>query len=381
MIYLDYNATTPLDPRVLDAMLPFLREHWGNAASRHAWGRRSAQAVEKAREQVAAALGADPREIIFTSGATEANNLAIAGIARWPSTRRRGRHLITATTEHPAVLDACAALEAEGWTVTRLGVDGDGTLDPRALREALRADTVLVSLMHANNETGVLHPVAELGAICREHGVLFHSDATQSVGREHLDLARLPIDALSLSAHKVYGPKGVGALFLRRRRPRVRCAPLVHGGGQEKGLRSGTLNVPGIVGLGVAAEIAAAERATESARLRSLRDALEVRLLAELPGARRVGHPHQRLPNTLNLSVPGLPASTLVETLEEVAISSAAACTTAKLQPSHVLGAMGLTEQELRGSFRISLGRFTTAEEIDGATDSIVVAAATLPAP
>lgn len=375
LIYLDHNATTPLDPRVLEAMLPFLQGDFANAASRqHAAGRRAGAAVESAREQVAQLLGADPREIHWTSGATEANNLALFGVAASPAYTGR-RHIVSARTEHRAVLDPCEELERRGFEVTWLRVDDAGHIDLQQLRESLRDDTLLVSLMHGNNEIGTLHPLAEIGALCRERGVLFHSDATQTVGKETLDLGSLPVDLLSLSAHKFCGPKGVGALYLRRRSPRVRCEPLLFGGGHERGLRSGTLNVPGIVGLGEAARLAASESAEDQQRIRNLRDDLE-RRLHEGCGARTNGPTDRRLAGTLNISLPGVEAEELLAAQPLLAASTASACTSAAVQPSYVLRALGLDDERVAGSLRLSLGRFTTRDEIER-TASLLIAAAT----
>ncbi len=381
MIYLDHNATTPLDPRVLDAMLPFLRERFGNAASRHhALGCDAATAVETAREQVAAVIGADPREIIWTSGATESDNLALQGVARAPAYAKK-RHVVTVTTEHRAVLDACEHLERQGIDVTYLGVDGDGRLDLDRLAAAITERTVLVSVMHANNETGVLHPIARIGALCRERGVLFHTDATQSWGKEPIDVNAMHVDLLSASAHKIHGPKGVGMLFVRRRGPRVRCEPMVHGGGHERGLRSGTLNVPGIVGMGVAAALASSDgagRAGGDGTGRALRDRLETGLQSRLDGVEVNGHRVERLANTTNLSFAGVDGAKLMKRMPGLAVSSSSACTSAALQPSYVLGAMGCDDARIRGSVRFSLGRFNTADEIETAIETVAEAVAGL---
>ncbi len=361
MIYLDHNATTPLDPRVLDAMLPYFKESFGNAASRHhALGCDAAKAVETARGQVAALIGADPREIVFTSGATEADNLAVKGVPE------KGRHLVTCVTEHRAVLDPAEWLESKGWKVTWLKVRPDGTLDLEKLAAALTKDTALVSLMHANNETGVLHPIREIGALCRSKNVLFHTDATQSFGKEPIDVNADRVDLLSLSAHKIHGPKGVGALYVRRKEPRVRLEALLHGGGHEKGLRSGTLNVPAIVGLGKAAELC---RGESWERVRALRDRLQKGV-----GGTLNGHPTQRLANTLNVSFEGVDGEALMKAMPDLAASSASACTSAQLQPSYVLGAMGAGEARIRGAVRFSLGRFTTEAEIDAAVEKVKAA-------
>ncbi len=373
MIYLDYNATSPLDPRVLDAMLPYFREKFGNAASRHhELGCDAAKSVEAARERVARLIGADPREIVWTSGATESDNLAIKGVAA--ASAAKGRHLVTVATEHRAVLDACEHLESKGFRVSYLKVNSDGTLDLDRLAKAVAEETVLVSIMHANNETGVLHPLREIGALCKERKVLFHTDATQSFGKEPIDVQAMGIDLLSASAHKICGPKGIGVLYVRRRAPRVRCEPLLHGGGHEKGYRSGTLNVPAIVGMGAAAEIAGREMAAEQPRFRSLRDRLERELASRLEGVEVNGHPERRLANTSNLSFRGMDGEELMKAVPEVAVSSSSACTSALLQPSYVLGALGCDAERVRGSVRFSLGRFTTGEEIDRAVDGIAAA-------
>jgi cysteine desulfurase len=357
---------------VLEAMLPFFSEDFGNPASlTHAPGRRAAAAVEDARERIAERLGAQPREIVFTSGATEADNLALLGSARLQS--QRCDHLVTVATEHPAVLDACAALEAEGFRVTRLPVASDGLLDPEAVREVISERTAIVSVMLANNEIGVLQPVAEIAAVCRDRGVRFHTDAAQAVGRIPVNTDTLGIDLLSLSAHKFYGPKGVGALFVRRRRPRVRLAPLQHGGGHEGGLRSGTLPVPLIVGMARALELCAEEFEREAKRLRELRERMWSRLSEALSGRlSRNGHPEARLPGNLSLTLAGIDTDRLLLALHDVALSSGSACSTANPAPSHVLLALGLTPAQAKSSIRIGLGRSTTQEEVDRAAARIV---------
>ena len=396
MIYLDHNATTPLDPRVLDAMMPFLTDRFGNAASRHhALGCDAATAVETARGQVASVIGADPREIVWTSGATESDNLALLGVAQAPAYRKR-RHVVTVATEHRAVLDTCEHLEGLGIDVTYLGVDRDGRLDLDRLADTITERTLLVSVMHANNETGVLHPIARIGALCRERGVLFHTDATQSYGKEPIDVNAMHVDLLSASAHKIHGPKGVGLLFVRRRGPRVRCEPLVRGGGHERGLRSGTLNVPGIVGMGTAALAADddavraggddaertggddAERAGSDDAVRALRDRLETGVRSRVDGVAVNGHRAERLANTTNLSFAGVDGARLMKRMPELAVSSSSACTSAALQPSYVLGAMGCDDARIRGSVRFSLGRFNTADEIETAIDAVADAVAEL---
>ena len=376
-VYLDHAATTPLDPRVFEAMKPYFLEHFGNAASRqHAPGREAARAVEHAREQVAELIGADPREIVFTSGATEANNLALKGVAQARAYERAPRRFVTAATEHPAVLDPLSTLAEQGFEVTTLAVDALGHIDLEALEEHLERGVRLVSLMHANNETGGLHPLEAVGALCRAHGALLHTDATQSVGKEPIDVDALQVDLLSLSAHKFYGPKGVGALYLRRRRPRVRVAALFDGGGHERGARSGTSNVPGIVGLGAAAELRLAEMEAEASRLAALRDGFEESLASRLPGVVRNGDPEQRLAGITNLSIEGVQAEDLLARLDEVCASSASACASAAQRPSHVLRALGLGQERVASSVRFSLGRSTTQAELERACGAIVAALA-----
>ncbi len=370
VIYLDHHATTPLDPRVLDAMLPFYREDFGNAASvSHAYGRRAAAAVEDARERIAAGIGAEPREIVFTSGATEANNLAIQGSARLRP-RQRDR-LVTVATEHPAVLDVCEALGSEGISTTVLPTGRDGLVDADAVAGAIDNRTALVSVMLANNEIGVLQPLRGIAAACRARGVPCHTDAAQAVGRIPVDVDALGVDLLSLSAHKLYGPKGVGALFVRRRRPRARLVPILHGGGHEQGLRSGTLPVALIVGMARALEICLEDLEAEAARQRDLRERLW-QALSSVPGVTRNGHTEARLPGNLNVTFAGVDADRLLLALHDVAISSGSACSTAKPTPSHVLLALGLSPAEAKSSVRIGIGRPTTQGEIDTAARRIV---------
>lgn len=377
VIYLDHAATTPLDPRALDAMLPYLRDQFGNPASRHhAPGQRAKQAVDAARAQVAEALGADPREIFWTSGATESDNLALKGVASSPAYEKK-RHLVTVRTEHKAVLDPARELETRGFDVTWLGVDAHGRLSLDELAAALRDDTLLVSVMHANNEIGVIHPIEEIGALCRERRVLFHTDATQSFGKLPLDVNAANVDLLSLSAHKIYGPKGVGALYVRRRRPRVRCEPLFTGGGHERGLRSGTLNVPGIVGLAKAAELCLDERAPEATRLAALRDRLLSEIRSTFPDVRVNGEKAPRLPHLLNFSVPGIDAESLLGRIPTLALSTAAACTSSALQPSYVLAALGLEPPLVDASLRISLGRSSTDAQVAEAAEVLIAALTT----
>lgn len=372
-IYLDHHATTPVDPRVVEAMLPWLGERFGNASSRsHAYGWQAEEAVEQAREQVADLVGATPREIVFTSGATESDNLALFGVAE--AYREKGRHLVTATTEHKAVVDPCRTLEKRGFAVTWLAPDGEGRIAAADVAAALRADTVLVSLMHANNEIGVLHPVGEVGAVCKRRGVLFHSDAAQSVGKVPVDVQAMAIDLLSISAHKLYGPKGIGALYVRRRDPRVRLTPLMYGGGHERGLRPGTLPVHQIVGFGAACAIARAEMAGEAERSRGLRERLLARIRAQLPDVRVNGALEPRLPNNLNVSFAGVEGEALLMALRDVALSSGAACTSATLEPSHVLRALGVGDDLAHASLRFGLGRGTTEAEIDHVAARVVEA-------
>lgn len=364
MIYLDNNATTPCDPRVVEAMLPYFYELPGNAASRnHVPGWIAADAVQVAREQLAQLIGADARELVFTSGATEACHLAIKGV--FEQYRRKGSHLVTLKTEHKAVLEACAQLERSGASVTYLDVDEEGLIDLGALEGAIRPDTLLVAIMWGNNETGVLQPMAEIGAICERKGTLLMSDATQVAGKMPVSPRETGVHLMAFSAHKMYGPKGMGALYFSRRQPKVSLAAQLAGGGQEQGLRAGTLNVPGIVGFGKAAELAAEEMPAEAERLRQWRDRIEAELLTQFPGAYRNGHPLQRLGHVANLAFPGLDAEQLMMSFnQELALSSGAACTSAAIQPSHVLTAMGRSEEEAFSALRFSLGRFNTLPEI-----------------
>jgi cysteine desulfurase len=362
-IYMDYHATTPVDPRVLDAMLPYFREEFGNASSKsHPFGWHAEEAVEEARAQVAALIGASPKEIVWTSGATESNNLAIKGVAEFHA--GKGKHLVTVATEHKAVLDSMHALERRGWSLTVLPVGKDGLLDLGALRAALRPDTVLVSVMHANNETGVVQPIAELGAITRAAGVLFHCDAVQSAGKIPFDVERAQVDLASLSAHKMYGPKGVGALYVRRK-PRVRLTAQMDGGGHERGFRSGTLNVPGIVGMGRACELARLERDEEAVRVLALRERLRRGLDAGLDLLSVNGSLAHRLPGNLNVSFAYVEGEAMMMAIKDVAVSSGSACTSASLEPSYVLRAMGVGDDLAHSSIRFGLGRFTTEAEVD----------------
>ncbi|MGE5756620.1 MAG: cysteine desulfurase family protein [Planctomycetaceae bacterium] len=379
-VYLDNHATTRVDPRVVEAMLPYFTTIYGNAASvAHRFGWEAAAAIDRAREQVAALIGADPRGIIVTSGATESNNLAIKGIL--PHVKGKGDHLVTAATEHKAVLDPMRRLAREGWDLTIVAPDEFGLVSAEAVEAAMTGRTVLVSVMAANNEVGTINPIGAIGRVCRARGVLFHTDATQAVGKVPLDVEAEAIDLLSLSAHKFHGPKGVGALYVRRRGPSVRLTPLFDGGGHERGFRSGTVPVPLVVGLGEAAAIAVRERPEESARLFELRERLHAGLAARLGAIRLNGHPTHRLPGSLNLSFGGVDGEALMMAMRDVAVSSGAACTSAQPGPSHVLRAIGLDEALARASLRFGLGRFTTAEEIDFAIGDVAAAVERLRAP
>jgi len=371
-IYMDNNATTRTDPRVVEAMLPYFTEHYGNAASlTHAFGREADEAVEQARRHVAALLGAHPREIVFTSGATESTNLALKGVAAMY--RPKGDHLVTVATEHKAVLDPVRRLEREGLHVTILPVDTFGRVSVDQVAQALTPRTILVSVMAANNEIGTLQPIREIGRLCKERGVLFHSDAAQAAGKVPLDVEEMGVDLLSVSAHKMYGPKGVGALYVRRRDPRVRLEPQMDGGGQERGLRSGTSNVPAIVGFGVACELCRQEMAGgESRRLTELRERLRRGIQDELSNVPLNGHPTERLPGNLNLSFAGVKGEALLMALRDVALSSGSACTTASVEPSYVLKALGLDDELAHASIRFGLGRFNTAEEVDAVIGDVV---------
>ena len=370
-IYMDNHATTPLDPRVLEAMLPYFTSNFGNAASRnHQFGWVAEQGVETARENIAKLIGATAKEIVFTSGATESDNLAIKGVAEMY--REKGNHIITAATEHKAVLDTCKRLEKYGYRVTYLPVGKDGLVDLDDLKRAIDDKTILVTIMYANNEIGVLQPVEEIGKLCRERGVLFHSDATQAVGKVPVDVNKQNIDIASLSAHKMYGPKGVGALYVRRRNPRVQLAPIIDGGGHERGMRSGTLNVPGIVGFGKACEIALQELPQESARLAALRDRLRDNIMKELDEVYVNGTMEHRLPGNLNISFLYVEGESLLMGINDVAVSSGSACTSATLEPSYVLKALGLGDDLAHSSIRFGLGRFNTEAEVDYVSSRIV---------
>ena len=369
-IYLDNQATTAIDPSVFQAMEPWFKDKFGNAASRnHAYGWEAAEAVEIAREAVAAIINALPKEIIFTSGATEANNLALQGAARFY--QEQGQHIITIKTEHKAVLDVCGYLEKEGFEITCLLVGKDGILDVNKLADAIRPDTILVSIMHANNEIGVIQPIKEIGALCKSKETIFHVDAPQSVGKIPVDVIEMNIDLLSISAHKFYGPKGVGALFIRRKNPRIQLKPIMFGGGHERGIRSGTLPVPNIVGLGKACEIATELMIDESRKIAALRDALLKEIRDENPNARVNGSMERRLAGNLNMRFPGINIEAVIAAVPEIAISSGAACTTSTMEPSHVLLALGLSKNDAYSSLRFGIGRFNTKEDIDIASESI----------
>lgn len=363
-IYLDNHATTPVDPRVVEAMLPFFNAQFGNAASRnHAFGWEAEKAAENGREQIARLIGATAKEIIFTSGATEADNLAIKGVAEMY--REKGNHIITMVIEHKAVLDTCKRLEKYGYQVTYLPVSKEGFIDLDELRAAITDKTILVSLMYANNEIGVLQDIEGIGKICHERGVLFHTDSTQAVGKIPFDVQKMNVDLASLSAHKMYGPKGIGALYVRRRNPRVQLAPIIDGGGHERGMRSGTLNVAGIVGFGKACEIASQEMPEEIERMRGLRDRLRANLEKRLDEVYINGSMTRRLPNNLNMSFAYVEGESLLMGINDVAVSSGSACTSATLEPSYVLKALGVGEDLAHTSIRFGIGRFNTDEEID----------------
>jgi cysteine desulfurase len=370
-IYMDNHATTALDPRVLEAMLPYMTKIFGNAASRnHSFGWEAEQGVEKAREQIAKLIGATAKEIIFTSGATEGNNLAIKGVAEMY--REKGNHIITQVTEHKAVLDTCKRLEKNGFKVTYLPVQADGLVSVADIEAAITPETILVTIMYANNEIGVINPIAEIGKLCHAKGILFHTDGVQAVGKIPVNVQTDNIDLLSLSGHKIYGPKGVGALYVRRRNPRVQLNAQIDGGGHERGMRSGTLNVPGIVGLGEACEIAGAEMAEETARLTGLRDYLRKRLEAKLDYVEVNGNMEHHLPGNLNMSFVYVEGESLLMGINDIAVSSGSACTSATLEPSYVLKALGLGDDVAHSSIRFGLGRFNTKEEVDYVADKLI---------
>jgi cysteine desulfurase len=370
-IYMDNHATTPVDPRVLDAMLPYFRQHFGNAASRnHQFGWEAEQAVEKAREQIAKLVGATSKEIIFTSGATESDNLAIKGVAEMY--REKGNHIITAATEHKAVLDTCKRLEKNGYRVTYLPVGADGLISLEDLKRAIDDKTILVTIMYANNEIGVIQPIAEIGKLCHEKGVLFHSDAVQAIGKVPVNVIKDNIDLMSITAHKIYGPKGVGALYVRRKNPRVQITAQIDGGGHERGMRSGTLNVPGIVGLGAACELAMNEMPEESKRLAYLRDKLRKKFEDNLDEIHINGTMEHRLPGNLNMSFVYVEGESLLMGINDIAVSSGSACTSATLEPSYVLKALGLGDDVAHSSIRFGIGRFNTEAEIDYIADKLI---------
>jgi len=371
-VYLDNNATTPVDPRVLEKMIPFFTQNFGNAASRnHAYGWTAEEAVETARTQIANTIGASAKEMVITSGATESNNIAILGAAEMY--KEKGNHIITCTTEHKAILDPCKHLEETGnYEVTWLNVDKFGQINLEELEKAITDKTILITIMHGNNEIGTLQPLAKIGAIAKKHGVVFHTDATQTAGRLPINVDEMGIDLLSMSAHKVYGPKGVGALYVRRKNPRVKLSPVVFGGGHERGMRSGTLNVPGIVGFGEACAIAVQEMPTEMPRQIALRERLWKGLNAELDELYLNGHPTERLPGNLNVSFAYVEGESLLMGIKDIAVSSGSACTSASLEPSYVLKALGVGEDLAHTSIRFGIGRFTTEEEIDFTIKNLV---------
>ena len=370
-VYMDNHATTRVDDRVLDAMLPYFTEKFGNAASRnHSFGWEAEEGVDRARNQIAALVGAKSKEIIFTSGATESDNLAIKGVVEFY--KEKGNHIVTCVTEHKAVLDSCRTLERAGKaTVTYLPVDKFGMVDPDAVRKAITDKTVLITIMWANNEIGTIHPIAEIGRIAKEKGVIFHTDAVQAVGKVPVDFEQAGVDLASITAHKIYGPKGVGAIYIRSKGPRVRLTPIIDGGGHERGMRSGTLNVPGIVGLGAACELAGKEMPEESQRLLQLRTKLQAGLFERLDEVYVNGHPTERLPGNLNISFAYVEGESLLMGINDIAVSSGSACTSATLEPSYVIRALGTDEELAHSSIRFGLGRFNTEEEVDYVTERV----------
>jgi cysteine desulfurase len=370
-VYMDNHATTRVDSRVLDAMLPYFTEKFGNAASRnHSFGWEAEEAVSRSRDQIAALIGAKSKEIIFTSGATESDNLAIKGVVDFY--KDKGNHIITCVTEHKAVLDSCRALERAGKaTVTYLPVDKYGMVDPDAVRRAITDKTVLITIMWANNEIGTIHPIAEIGKIAKEKGIVFHTDAVQAIGKVPVDFEKAGVDLASITAHKIYGPKGIGALYVRSKGPRVRISPQMDGGGHERGMRSGTLNVPGIVGLGAACEIAGMEMPDEAQRLIQLRSQLQAGLFERLDEIYVNGHPTERLPGNLNVSFAYVEGESLLMGINDIAVSSGSACTSATLEPSYVIRALGIDDELAHSSIRFGLGRFNTLEEVDYVTDRV----------
>ena len=372
-IYMDHNATTPMDPRVLEAMLPYFTEKFGNSASRnHAYGWEAEEGVKLARKQVGDLIGADPKEIIWTSGSTESNNLAIKGVA--DMYKDKGRHIITAVHEHKATLDPCKRLAKMGYDITWLEPGADGIITAKQVADAIREDTILVTIMWANNELGTINELPEIGKVCKDKGVLLHTDGTQAVGKIPVDVNDAGVDLLSASAHKMYGPKGAGFLYVRRRKPRVRLTPIIDGGGHERGMRSGTLNVTGIVGLGKACELCRLEMAEETARLSKMRDRMDQAITSQLEHAVINGDPKRRLPHTTNISFPYVEGESMMMAIKEVAVSSGSACTSASLEPSYVLKALGLGDEIAHSSIRFGLGRFTTDEEVDYTIDKVVTA-------
>ncbi len=370
-IYMDYQATTPCDPRVVEAMLPYFTEHFGNAASRnHAYGWQAEEAVQKAREQIASLIGASPKEIIFTSGSTEAINLGLKGAVEMYGSK--GKHIVTTLVEHKAVLDTCKHLEKQGCEVTYLKPDEHGMVSAQQVADAIRDDTILVTILWGNNEVGTLNPIREIGAVCHERKVLFFTDATQTVGKIPVDVEADHVDMLCLSGHKIYGPKGVGAMYVRRRNPRVRIVAQMDGGGHERGMRSGTLNVTGIVGLGKACELCQQELEAEMKRTSELRDHLTDRILGALDHVKVNGHPTERLPGNANISFAYVEGESLLMGINDVAVSSGSACTSASLEPSHVLRAMDVGEELAHSSIRFGIGRFTTREEVDHVADRVI---------
>ncbi len=363
-IYMDNHSTTPMDPRVLDAMLPFFTEKFGNAASRnHQFGWEAEEAVENARKQIAKLIHCDAKEIVFTSGATESDNLALKGVAEMY--KEKGDHIVTCSTEHRAILDTCKSLEKRGIKVTYLPVEKDGRVNPDEVRKAITDKTILISIMLANNEIGTIHPIAEIGKIAKEKGILLHCDATQGVGKIPVDVEALKVDLMSFTAHKIYGPKGVGALYVRKKGPRVRLVPQIDGGGHERGMRSGTLPVPLIIGFGKACELCAQEMPAESKRIAVMRDRLQARIMTDLDECYLNGHPTERLPHNLNISFAYVEGEALLMGVKEIALSSGSACTSATLEPSYVLRALGVGSDLAHSSIRFGLGRFTTDDEVD----------------
>ncbi len=370
-IYLDYHSTTPVDPEVLKEMTPYFTEVFGNAASRnHELGWTAEAAVEKARAEVARLIGAQDKEIIFTSGATESNNLALIGAAEMY--HEKGNHIITSPIEHKAILDTCQYLQTKGFEITYIPVDSYGRVDPEEVRKAIHSKTILVSVMFANNEIGTINPISDIAKVCKEKGVIFHTDAVQAVGKLTIDVQKMGIDLLSLSAHKIYGPKGIGALYIRRKNPRVRLSPIIHGGGHERGMRSGTLNVPGIVGLGKACEIVFKNGLDEALKFRKLRDRLWAGIQKGLEDVYLNGHPTERLPNNLNVSFAYIEGESLMMGMKEIAVSSGSACTSSSLEPSYVLKSIGVGEDLAHTSIRFSVGRFTTEAEIDYTIEKVI---------